>query len=568
MPTEKKIMNVLILNSRNGSRLVRVARIAVFSILSIYAFFGALSEAKALTLTNVFIDSSKPWIGYMNWYTNLTAYSNNLAAGGSVWGTADLRASFNSNGVASLTPNINVYNAADPYWVNPDGTGAKIMEANFYVQDDTLAGSIVKFAGNVWSDTLVAPYYTKVFIRDFVPDYSSFTATNRVLTSATTNFSMLYSTVAGHHIQYGFATVGPDANPANALSLGSVILSSNTPPTNVSIATPPQNTYALVNSNAAFQVTAIGGNLSYQWKNNGVNLTNSSSVSGATSATLTLSNVSKATQATYTVVVASLPSTNTAQASASLTVVDPTHLTVDPSAPWTGYMNWYTNNNGTIGAYRSGNSWAIADLRASINNYGTITFLPNINAYNPADPYWVNPNGTGAEFMDALFYQQWDGLGGLTVTFVGYCQTNSLVAPYTCKAYIREFLPDYSAYDEAQVSLVSGQSFTVSKSTAAGDHVQWGFETLGPDANPATASTLGQAKVSAVNPPLLAVAKVGGLVRLNFNTESGFNYTVQYKTNLAVAAWQTLSVTNGTGSSVTVTNSAGLSQSYYRLSIQ
>ena len=40
-----------------------------------------------------------------------------------------------------------------------------------------------------------------------------------------------------------------------------------------------------------FSVTATGGSLSYQWQQNGVNLTNDANISGATSATLTISNV-------------------------------------------------------------------------------------------------------------------------------------------------------------------------------------------------------------------------------------------------------------------------------------
>lgn len=540
-------------------------------IVAALCLLGALvtgPAARAIVSTNVYVSSSAPWHGWMNWYGNWTDYTNGVTSpgGSSAWGTALLPAVFNPTyAAATLSPNTSVYNVNDPYWVNPDGTGAKIMEANFYVDDDGLTNKLIVFSGYCWANTLSQPYYAKAFVKVFDSTYSTFVAQTNKLVAVGQAFSISVFAPSGSHPQYGFFTVGPDANPATVSSLGYALISSNPLPTSVTIATPPQNTYALIDGKATFSVLAFGSNLTYRWQKDGVNLSNSSQILGATSATLVVTNITKASEALYTVVVSD--GTTSASASAQLTVVDPNHLTVDFNAPWLAYMNWYANNANTMGAYIAGGNWSATELRANFGN-GVMTLAPNTNVYNPTDSYWVNPDGSGAKFMEALFFQEWDGLGGQYVTFTGYCPSYTLVPPYTARAYIREFLPDYSAYDEATITLIGGQSFTVSKSTGAGDHVQWGFATSGPDANPATVASLGRAEISAVNPPSLTAVKNGVLVNLSFPTETGYSYIVKYKTNLTSGFWQALSTSVGTGSTVTVQDVPAATPRFYALFIQ
>lgn len=68
--------------------------------------------------------------------------------------------------------------------------------------------------------------------------------------------------------------------------------------------------------------------------------------------------------------------------------------------------------------------------------------------------------------------------------------------------------------------------------------------------------------------PQISASVSGGNMQLSFLTQSGPSYTVQYKTNLTDAAWNTLTVTNGTGTSAVVKDPATKSHRYYRLSIQ
>ena len=170
-----------------------------------------------------------------------------------------------------------------------------------------------------------------------------------------------------------------------------------------SITTQPQSQSLITGSNAVFAVVASGqAPLSYQWSFNGSNLANSSHIGGATSATLTVSNITVADAGPYRVVVSnnhgSATSTN-----ATLTVLVPAAITTQPtnqavllggnvtfSAAATGTLpvavQWYFNgapltDGGGISASATTNL-TIANIQTgyagsyrlvATNNYGSAT---------------------------------------------------------------------------------------------------------------------------------------------------------------------------------------------------
>lgn len=514
---------------------------------------------------SVQVDPAKAWQGYMNWFElpeNGGAYVS-----GSPWGIADLAAVY-SESVLTFTPNTSIDrdNPNDPYWwAAPGNNPNKSMDASMYVQNDGLAGKTVTFSGYCWANTLAAPYRTSAiaFIKDLNGGYA-------IRASATTNlsagfFSLTLETTPGDHIQYGFEMIGPDARITNLVNLGSLIVASNAPPTGPAITTAPANASVLTGSNVTLTVVATGGSLNYQWQKNGVNLNNGGPVSGATTASLTLSNCQGADEANYSVRVYNL--SGSASATNRLIVLNPAHLTVDPTAQWQGYMSVFElPENG--GGYVFGQPWGTADLNAAFSGSG-LTLTPNtsMDRNGPNDPFWwAAPGNHPNKTMNASMYLQNDSLAGQTLTFTGYCLSNTLVLPYRTgmTVFIKDFAPDYSSSTAATAGLTPGSAYNVTLATTAGGHIQYGFEMIGPDARLTNVVYLGSVVISAT-PPTLAATISGASGSLTFPTEAGINYTLQYKTNLTDAVWQTCTNFSGSGSAAVISVPANQKSGFYRL---
>lgn len=190
-------------------------------------------QSAAVSATNVTVNSSASWVGYMNVFTNQQGGGGYVF--GSPWGTADLAAVFNGSGLV-LSPNT--INDPSPEWYSPSGgpsaVGTRTMEANFYQQfDGPLSGKNVTFSGTVLSNTLVSASKTNAlgngwtavaFIRDFAPDYSTFNTASVPLTPGA--FSVSLSTTADptRHVQYGFQVVGPNVWATDASPFGNIVI--------------------------------------------------------------------------------------------------------------------------------------------------------------------------------------------------------------------------------------------------------------------------------------------------------------------------------------------------------
>jgi gliding motility-associated-like protein len=88
----------------------------------------------------------------------------------------------------------------------------------------------------------------------------------------------------------------------------------------VSITTQPASVTQCIGSNASFTVAATGNSLSYQWRINGINLSNGARISGANGPVLSIANVSAADSGTYDVVITNACLTPVTSAPASLII--------------------------------------------------------------------------------------------------------------------------------------------------------------------------------------------------------------------------------------------------------
>ncbi len=397
----------------------RIPNLLALLFLALYAILGGAARVNAQALVKV--DPSQPWVGYMNVFT-LQANGGTYLFG-FVDGLANLQANFSTTNL-TLAPCTNVWETQDTSYVQADGrTPAVDMDANCYVQDDTLANTNVIFVGSCVSNTLTThpepltgeSYTSVAFIKTFDGSYNLLSESSSNLIAGAA-FSLSLNTTGATHVQYGFETYGPDAAPTNT-TLGDIVI-------------------------------AVAG--------------------------------------------------QSAQ------------VTVDPTQSWQGYLNVsdLPASAGGDGAYDFGSSWGITALQAYLTPTN-LTLLPDTNVWETTNSYWVQANGiTPNKICDASMYVQNDNLIDTNLVFFGTCLNNTLTANpepntgiyYTSVAFIKTFDSNFNLLNSvSSAGLTTGQSFEISLNTGGAVHVQYGFETVGPDASPG--SNLGSVVLSASIPP-------------------------------------------------------------------
>lgn len=182
-------------------------------------------------------DASSNWTAYMNVFETPANGGGYLF--GSSWAVQDAKSTLDVNigtaGSLTLQPNYNTYmgSPSDPYWVNQaTGLGNKEMEASTFVEPgSTYLGADFTFTGNVISYTLDSTQYTaKVFVKALDPanGYSdALNGTKVIDIPPSGNFSISVdsaSLTAGLILQYGFSIRGTNANPADEVALGSIVI--------------------------------------------------------------------------------------------------------------------------------------------------------------------------------------------------------------------------------------------------------------------------------------------------------------------------------------------------------
>jgi hypothetical protein len=196
---------------------------------------------------------------------------------------------------------------------------------------------------------------------------------------------------------------------------------------------------------------------------------------------------------------------------------------VDPNATWNGFMNVSeTPQNG--GGYVFGSSWGTSDLTAVFSG-STLTLGPN--AVGDPSNFWYTPAGgpgsVGNKTMDANMYVETTGVyTGQNLTFSGTVLSNTLVGStnqlgngWTSIAFIKDFAPDFSSSVSVTAPLNAG-AFSISLNTIndPGRHIQYGFETIGPDVWATDVAPYGNIQIAAVPEP--ALMTLTGLAALCF----------------------------------------------------
>lgn len=199
-----------------------IARFCIGLCVAAGILGGTTAASAAVTRT---VDPGLPWLGFVNIFelpSNGGAY-----VFGSAWGTTDLTAVF-AGDVLTLGPNS--VNDTSTFWYQggggPGAPGNKIVDASMYVEEtDTLAGQTVTFTGIVLSNTFTSAHTSVAFVKDFAPDYSSFTvATVPLTTPGEFSVSLDTSSGVGRHVQFGLETTGVNVWITDVAPYGNVQL--------------------------------------------------------------------------------------------------------------------------------------------------------------------------------------------------------------------------------------------------------------------------------------------------------------------------------------------------------
>jgi Immunoglobulin I-set domain len=557
--------------------------------LAVSAILCGAITSKAQT-TQLLLDPNQPWQGYMNVF-NLPADGGAYQFGSS-WGNNAL-IQFYSPATApytksTLQPNTNVWETTDTYWVKADKISPnKQMDANFYVQNDTLEGQNLTFSGVCISNTFASPYASTVFIKEFDNNYS---VINSTVTTAVSGqpFSINLQTGGGTHIQYGFETIGPDCNPTNLPNLGEAIYQVQYP------AIEPSNMNgqaAVASQNVTFTQSPTGnGPFTYLWSFNGTPLSNSTHIAGATANALIISNVTTADAGTYSVAITNVNHVS-ATASAPLVVIPlaqaQTNYAIDPSFEASAFapvssIGWFSYGGSS---FANTNEWysvfdpaefpdvsvidgsnCLVEYSGGAGSYtGVFQDRPAIpgQVYTASAWFFTPDAGKGYPLTNSatcnLQVQFYNSGGGLIVDY----QSTPFTTNYPVDTWVQ--MPVTNEFANDFVTVLGTGPLIVSPPGTASMRIQPGYHA--PDA-----ASAGDVYIDMVDVTLqetTATPSVSGSnFKLTFPTFYGPQYNVMYKTNLQSGAWQTLTSVTGDGTVKTVTDPLGATPRFYIVNTQ
>lgn len=527
------------------------------------------------------VDSSKTWSGYMNWFETNDAY-----VGGGAWGTDALRANFLPDLATAtrvvLRINTNTYNPGDPFWNLPDGTPNKHLEANFYVDVGTgFGGNDVTFIGMVESNSLPAGWTCVAVIKQFGSGYAYIGDTREELFGGNP-FSVTRYIPSGNICQYGFLLYGPNTAPDSPAAMEGVsVLVDNADP---AITGQPTNQRLVFGDTATFSVAAAGSSaLSYQWQRYETNLVNGGNITGATSATLTVSNAQADDATSYKVTVSSTAGSIDSQP-VRLRVLTPAEFAnaldnpgfeldvVTPTtvpAPWVNFTGSALQNTNDIYAWPSD------------QNVQTVDGTNVVQVYNAGE--WNGifqdvPAAPGDIFTGEcrLWQSSWDpltapvneaflevqfraGSGNPIAIYHSDFVTNT---PELLDTWLVLQATNGVAEGYAQTTTTDAQYLVAPAGT---EFVRFQITLHAVGGGPGSVY-VDAARLMKKLPVTVGTSRNGGNIQLSWLSQGDTDYQVVYKDNLSDPAWLPLGeLIAGDGTVKTVSYATAANQCYYQV---
>lgn len=482
----------------------------------------------------------------------------------------------NSTGGSSVPNGYQGLNWGNFYYLNgltniynPSGYAVGVMSPNNVVFNAggnaaTITRSSLPF--DFVSAYLTAAWNDNLQLKVLGYTGSTITYSNMYTLSATNPTFITFNYLGITEVYFASSGGTPHTNYTSA-SKHQFVMDNVSITTNLTVAAPPQiviqptNRAASAGAKVIFTVSAFGtAPLGYQWRKDGGALSDGGNIFGATTSDLTVSNISTADVAVYSVVVSNPYGSeiSTGAVLAVYVLAPPSLITFDELAtPEIDTNNGvFFGDEGAIPTNYFNLSWnnfrVLDDIGGTPSGFQAGAVSLNNVAFNvQANPASIT-SAAPFNFVSAYLTAAWND--NLQVKVLGYAgSTVTYSNVYTLSATAPTLI-NFNYLGVNEVYFASSGGTHHSSYVGSGPHFAMDSVTI--------ATNL------AVNvlPTVQTMTQTGGTITLRWGAIVGQTYQVQYKTNLTEFGWDNLGAPIiATASTIYVPDSTTNSQRFYRI---
>ena len=511
---------------------------------------GGTAVGASNVLTHAGTRTSKSYGQFQSYTTTSGFYQDGVAAPGSIW----------SAQAWALTHHQDQMAPGDTAWIEVrflDSSHSPTTGTLALYKSQTIDPSSPTFTPDVWVNLQAT---NQIDIAD------STTVTNTV-----SNFTAPAGT---SYIRYQFVLLQTGGTYAGGSMYVDDTDLEKIAGSDPDITASPASATKVVGQSVSLTVSATGGStLHYQWRKGGVNLTNGGNVSGATSATLTLSNLAIADSGNYDVIISDNNGSLTSGA-ATLSVLTPdqaANALGNPGFEAGSFSSWATFNGNAI--HTTNDNYYLTATPIDVYDGTYVAQTYNAGEYNgffqdvaaapgsvwTADGWGLTSSvdqiaGASTCWIEVAFRNSTGGIIAISKSAV--IDTNT-----TPSIWI--YLPVTNQVSLTDNSVIGTSKYLVAPAGTVAVRYQITYHALSGGS-----VLFDDLRLVQKIPVTIAPSVSGGNMRITFPTRGLATYAVFYKNNLTDANWTTLTTVTGDGSVKTVTDPANTAHRFYQVITQ